>query len=116
MPPADESKSPRTQADSGLGHELLPTFVSDCTPTAPPEDVHTVARSQFAARRSSVLSSPHARFSVPGFEILAELGRGGVGIVFKARQVALNRLVALKELIGDGREDDRATIRFLAEA
>jgi serine/threonine protein kinase len=51
-----------------------------------------------------------------GFEFLSELGRGGMGVVYKCRQVALNRVVALKLILAGGHAGEHHRNRFLREA
>jgi len=50
------------------------------------------------------------------FEVIAELGRGGMGVVYRARQVSLGRIVALKVLPGYARHNQTAIQRFQTEA
>lgn len=50
------------------------------------------------------------------YELLAEIARGGMGIVFKARQTRLNRTVALKMILAGQFADDAEIRRFLVEA
>lgn len=53
---------------------------------------------------------------IPGHEILRELGRGGMGIVYLARQIRADRLVAVKVLLGPQHVGEEEQRRFRREA
>jgi serine/threonine protein kinase len=93
---APANSSPTDGLADTLAHE----------PAAPPDNGRAAPHDDAIARE----------FEKLGYTLLGKLGQGGMGVVYKARQIRLNRLVALKMILGGPHAQATEIARFKAEA
>src|SRR5262249_36628258 len=99
--------APALAATAGPTPEFRPTL------SAAPPNTDEVTETD-APPAAPAPAAPGA--DVAGYELLGELGRGGMGVVCKARDRRLGRVVALKMVLAGAHAGPAELVRFLTEA
>jgi serine/threonine-protein kinase len=101
----EELQQCRSSAGRGSGPEALLTRLVEARLLTPNQ-----------ARRAAQELSAFVEQQIPGFQLLEKLGQGTMGIVYKAQQLSMNRLVAIKVLQPRLADNPEFLARFRQEA
>ncbi|HKI38005.1 MAG TPA: bifunctional serine/threonine-protein kinase/formylglycine-generating enzyme family protein [Gemmataceae bacterium] len=107
-----EPAAPPAEATLTFPRSINPDAATDASATR----THVTRPEVLEAARERSASALRAVVQVPGYEMLGELGRGGMGVVYKATHLALKRTVALKMIRTGEHADEAELARFRTEA
>ncbi len=91
-------------------HKVNPVMLKDLM-----IDLGYITRSQAERLKKNIRENKAAAHQIPGYKILGKLGAGAMAIVYKARQLSLNRIVAIKVLPKRFSENREYVERFYKE-
>src|SRR5690349_20464285 len=115
MAPTHDGDPLRTTDRAPGASAADPLRTTDISPGDIPEATYTPGRPTPPARAPAAGPAPPVP-SIPGYQIEGVLGRGGMGVVYRARHLALKRTVALKMVLSGGHAGPAELARFRTEA